>query len=79
METTTQTETTWVASGAGTYGLRDLLKESGARWNGTTWHMTQAQYDRLCVLVGRVASPTGNAKARAYEAAWDETEITEGK
>ena len=48
-------------------------REVGATYDGQskTWRLTPAQQDRLAEIVGRIASPTGNAKARAYEAAWD--------
>jgi len=61
-----------IASGT-TYPLRDQLAQVGATYDAgsKTWRLTPAQQDRLAEIVGRIASATGNAKARAYEAAWD--------
>ena len=70
--------TEYIVSGT-TYDLRDQLRAAGARYNAESkaWRMDEAAYDRLRMIVGRIASPTGNSKARAYERAWDGLVIEE--
>lgn len=62
-----------------TYDLREQLIKAGAVYHAATkvWTMDEAAYDRLRTIVGRIASPTGNAKARAYERAWNGLVIDE--
>jgi hypothetical protein len=70
--------TKYIVSGT-TFDLRDQLRAAGAHYDGTskTWSMDEAAYDKLRTIVGRIASPTGNSKARAYERAWDGLVIEE--